>query len=315
MRAVKKLLMLRKLPSIILQKFSELKHSSNIRRNYRKFLESGKTSITGDLPYNLDAVNKQFIEAGYPPEDYHVDIKGFNEYCLRHEKTYHDYKAGLKKLFIEKALEHYVSLSFCPLTTDSKVIDIANAGSPFPEIVHEDYGCNVWSNDLAFPKGIHRKKWHAKIGGDACRLPVEDNLFDLAVLHCAFEMFEGEADTDLIRRAEQFLKPGGKLVVIPLYMNETHHILRDPKTYRNPLPAVDDGAELVYRENFYGAAFARFYSVDALIKRLIKKTSILDLKIYSVRNLSEVDPVCYLNWLAVFEKKQSNFSQEKSKGS
>lgn len=65
--------MLRKLPSIILQKVSELKHPSNIRRNYRKFLESGKTAITGDLPYSLDVVNKQFVEAGYLPNDYRVD--------------------------------------------------------------------------------------------------------------------------------------------------------------------------------------------------------------------------------------------------
>ncbi len=306
MKAYKKILLLRKLPSIVLQKVSELKHPSNIRRNYSRFLESGNTAITGDLPYNSDVVSQQFIEAGYPPDDYYVDIKGFNEYCLRHEKAYQDYKEGLKELFIEKALEHYVSLSFCPLTPDGKVIDIANAGSPFPEIVHADYGCNVWSNDLAFPKGIHQRKWHTKIGGDACELPVNDNFFDLAVLHCAFEMFEGEADINLIRKAERMLKPGGRLVVIPLYMNETYHILRDPRTYRNPLPEIDEGAELVYRENFYGAAFARFYSVGALMKRLVNSAENLDFKIYRVRNLPELNAFCYMNWVGVFEKKPEN---------
>lgn len=305
MRFFKKLLMLRKLPSIILQKISELKHPYNIRRNYSRFLESGKTAITGDLPYNLDVVSQQFIEAGYAPDDYFVDVDAFNKYCLRHEVVYRDYKTGYGDHFVEKAIEHFVSLSFKSLLPTSKVIDIANAGSPFPEIVHSAYGCDVWSNDLIFPRGIHRKDWHTQVGGDACQLPVDDNFFDLAVLHCALEMFEDKADIGLIKEVERILKPGGELVIVPLYMNETYHIFRDPKTYRNPLPKIDDGAELVYRKDFHGIAFARFYNVEAFFKRLVSNAIRLDLRIYRVRNLSNIHPKCYLNWIAVFKKESS----------
>lgn len=85
-------------------------------------------------------------------------------------------------------------------------------------------------------------------------------------------------------------------------MNETYHILRDTKTYRHLLPKIDDGAELVYREDFHGIAFARFYNVDALLKRLVSNTRRLDLRIYRVRNLSDIHSKCYLNWIAVFKK-------------
>lgn len=287
------------MPSLILGMLAGLYHT---RRNYNQFLKSGKNAVAGDLPYSLDRVQQQFTAAGYKPADYFVDVDAFNKYCFQHEGAYRDYKTGYGDIFVEKALEHFVSLSFKSLLPTSKIIDIANAGSPFPEVVHSAYDCDVWSNDLIFPRGIHRKDWHTQIGGDACQLPIGDNFFDLVVLHCALEMFEGEADIGLIQEAERILKLGGELVVTPLYMNETYHIFRDPKTYRNPLPKIDDGAELVYREDFHGIAFARFYNVAALLKRLVSNSTRLELRIYRVRNLSDIHPKCYLNWIAVFKK-------------
>jgi SAM-dependent methyltransferase len=302
-RVIKDPSMLGKVPSIIFTMVFAPKRFFNVRRNYKQFLSSGKKAITGDLPYDLNVVEKQFIDAGLTPTDYFIKVDAFKEYCSRHEGAYLDYREGYKELFVEKVLEHFVSLSFHELSADSKVIDIANAGSPFPEIVHGIHGCDVWSNDLDFPRGIHRKGWHTKIGGDACQLPVADSFFDLAVLHCALEMFEGEADTNLILKAQRILKPGGKLVIIPLYMNETYHVLRDIKTSRNPLPEIDEGAELVYRRDLHGVAFARFYSVDVFLKRVVGGAKNLTPSIYRVQNSAEINPRCYLNWIAVFEKK------------
>ena len=290
---------LRRLPSLI---FGMVARSYYSRRNYELFLKSGEKAVVGQLQYRLDTVQQQFTDAGYRPEDYFVDIDSFNAFCLRHEGTYKDYKIGYGELFIEKALEHFVSLSFTPLSSTSRIIDIANAGSPFPEVVHSTYGCDVWSNDLILPKNNHRKNWHRQIEGDACALPIKDDFFDLAVLHCALEMFEGRADIDLILEAGRILKPGGKLVILPLYMNETYHILRDPRTHRNPLPEIDDDAELIYCENFGSFAFARYYNLDAFLKRLVNNSSRFELSIYRVRNLPEVNPKCYLNWIAVFNK-------------
>ena len=294
---------LKAIPSIILGIIADLYHA---RRNYRHFLQSGKKAIHGDLPYNLDRVQQQFVDAGFKPVEYFVNIESFSKYCTQHQEVYRDYKASCGEAFVEKALEHFVSLSFTSLSPISKMIDIANAGSPFPGITHSSYGCDVWSNDLIFPKGIHRRGWHTQIGGDACQLPINDNFFDLAVLHCALEMFEGDADIGLIREAERILKPGGTLVIIPLYMNEIYHIFRDPKTTRNPLPKIDDGAELVYRDDFYGVGYARFYDVNNFVQRMVSTITKLDLTIYRVRNLSDVHSSCYLHWIAVYKKRMLN---------
>lgn len=92
------------------------------------------------------------------------------------------------------------------------------------------------------------------------------------------------------------------MVILPLYMNELYHIFRDPRTSRINLPAIDSGARLVYRNNFHGVAFARFYNVDAFNKRIITNMQGFKLSIYRVQNLDEICKNCYLNWIAVFKK-------------
>lgn len=274
----------------------------NSERNYSFFLESEKVAVDGDLPYSLDKVEDELAESGYKPEDYIVDIERFREYFAENEEANLFYSSAGERISTEKTLEHFVSLSFTELNDRSRVIDIANAKCPFPSIIHEKYGCQVWSSDLILPSGVHRNGWLTEVGGDACELPVEDNYFDLAVMHCALEMFEGDSDRNIILRAERFLKPGGKLVIAPLYLSEKYHIFRDPKTTRGDLPPVDEGAELIYRNNFHNLAFARFYSVAALMDRLVNGGTKMKFTVYRVRNLKDVHPGCYLHWIGVFEK-------------
>jgi len=273
------------------------------RKNYKIFMESGKQAIDGDLASDIESVHEQFVKFGLPPVDYSVDVDAFARFITRHESNYASYRGIYGDGFVEKSLEHYISTDFMKLYKTSRVMDIANAGSPFPAIVHEEFGCDVWCNDLEFSEGMRRHGWLTEVGGNAGSIDVPDNYFELATMHCALEMFEGSHDTDVVRRAERMLKPGGKLVVLPLYMSERYHILRDVRTFREPLPEIDAGAELIYRNNFYGIGFARFYNVAAFVDRLVKNTKAFDVKIYRVRNAGLVDSKIYLNWIAVFEKK------------
>ncbi len=43
-------------------------------------------------------------------------------------------------------------------------------------------------------------------------------------LHCAYEMFENDADINLINEANRVLRKGGKMIIIPLYMDHIYHI-------------------------------------------------------------------------------------------
>jgi len=276
---------------------SNLKKSYYRNKNYREFQESGLESRIGDLPYSVDKVEQSFIDNGFAVEPYIIDEKKYGDYHAKFENKY----AGYGDYRHEKALEHFVSFQFCDLNSESKVIDVANAGSGFPDILNNIFGCKVWSNDLDFKPGIRKvNDWHTRVGCDACHLPVDDNYFDLMVLHCALEMFEGESDIGLVKEASRVLKPGGKLVIIPLYMNEIYHVLRDPQSPRYPLPKIDEGAHLIYRDEFHEVAFARFYNPGAFKSRLVDGQ--LKVQILKVENNKEIDQSCYLKWIGIFEK-------------
>lgn len=284
------------------RKFADVYYA---RRNYRAFLKSNQPSVNNDLPYDKNSLEKEFIKYGYKPILYNIDIGKYREYLsLAHYPDTYCANYYAKYMF-EKTLEHFLSFQFSILDSNSVVIDIANANSPFPSILHKLFNCKVFSNDLIFPRGINKlAEWHSQIGGNACNLPLPNNTCNLIVLHCALEMFEGNDDINLIKEASRLLCDNGKLVIVPLYMNETYHIFRDPKTPRRNLPEVDEGAKLIYR-NFHKIAFARFYSVKALYERLIKNSKALQFTVYRVVNAEEIDQNCYVAWIGVFEKKNT----------
>ena len=64
-----------------------------------------------------------------------------------------------------------------------------------------------------------------KIGGDAASLPVPDGFATKMALHCSLEHFESDSDIRFFQEAHRVLSPGGKLVVVPLYLTERYFIL------------------------------------------------------------------------------------------
>ena len=269
--------------------------------NFLRFVMSGERAIRGDLPYDRDRVATAFLEKGVKVVSCHVDVDAYRAFLA----AGHYEDGAYSGCFYEKSLEHFLSFQFSTLDSRSLVVDVANAGSCFPQIIHDSFGCRVISNDLNFPSG--RKdltSWHTRIGCNAASLPIESGTVDLITVHCALEMFEGNDDINLVREASRVLKYGGKLVIIPLYMNETYHVLRDPENPRRKQPTIDDGAQLVYRRDFYRVAFARFYSVGAFSARLLEICGEqLDFTLFRILNTAEIGSDIYLHWVGVFEKK------------
>ena len=272
--------------------------------NFTHYLLSGAQAIHGDLPYQKESVERAFIEQGITPAPYSIDVDAYRQFVGKaryRTGAYGDY-------FSEKSLEHFLSFQFSNLNEHSLVVDVANAGSSFPGIINDLFRCRVISNDLAFAPGeFVVESWHIRIGCNACSLPIKDASADLITIHCALEMFEGNDDINLVKEATRVLKPGGKMVIIPLYMNEIHHVLRDPKNTRRNQPDIDEGSVLIYRKDFWGVAFARFYSVDAFCKRIIAnvKGNML-FNLYKIINAESVGSNVYLSWIGVFEKLSSD---------
>ena len=254
-----------------------------------------------DWPYDPQAVRAQLQQSGILVESHRVDVTDFEHWCQ--PANYPDSYYRGSPAYTERLLEHCLSLQFLPpITPRSVIIDVACAGSPFAAVVQRLYGCTVYRQDLVYPEGIHRAPdGIEEIGGNAAFMPVSDSFAWGLVLHCAFEMFRGDNDSLFIQEAARVLQPSGRLVIIPLYLSSLHHHLVDPLADRRGV-SYDPGARIVYRPGYYRVASARFYSVEAFMRRVVEHRSEMSLKVIFVENEKQVDPGCYLKFAAVFER-------------
>lgn len=197
----------------------------------------------------------------------------------------------------EKILEHYVSIELLRLNSGGTLVDVASCRSFFPEIMRRN-GFRVIAQDLSYPEGLHGDR----LGGDAGAMVFPPGSIAGMTLHCSFEHFEGDADTRFVRNVAGLLQPGGRVVILPLYLNHVYCIETDPLVSGGKIP-VDVGAELVASFG-YGNRHGWHYNVYALRKRVLEPAREAGLipTIYTVENAREISPACYLRYALVLEK-------------
>ncbi|MFC1851072.1 class I SAM-dependent methyltransferase [candidate division CSSED10-310 bacterium] len=254
---------------------------------------------TSEPPRLPDEVYARFEEAGVRVEMISIDLTAYRafieraEYEVRHPK----YIEGFGAVFAEKSLEHFLSLQILAIEPQDVYLDVAAANSPLPAIVERLTGCRAYRQDLFYSAGMHGRT----IGGDAGQLPLADAFADKIALHCSLEHFEGDADSHFIQEAARVLKPGGRLCIIPLYMSSRYFILTDPDTWAERRPHFDRDALIVKRQGWQNS-FGRNYDVPHFLTRIRDYAVDLDLTIIRILDAHKVDPICYLRFVAVFDK-------------
>lgn len=138
------------------------------------------------------------------------------------------------------------------------------------------------------------------IGADATNMPLPDGFATKMALHCAYEMFEGDADIRLLPETQRVLASDGRMVILPLYMHNFYFASSSPFADRRRLDY--QGAERVWRDDGNKIRLSRKYSVKAFIDRVISNLHGLKLKVFYIENEKEVDDRCYIKFAAVFEK-------------
>jgi len=260
--------------------------------------------IEASVPHDKYEIQQEIIEelesSGYDIEPYRIDIADFR--CYLERASYGDfpgyYHGGRGGLFVEKSLEHYLATKFLDLSKDDTYIDVANAGSPVPEIYHELFGCTVYRQDLNFPQGVNNNV----IGGDAAEMPVPDGFAGKMALHCSFEHFEQDSDIGFIREASRVLGTAGRLFIAPLYLFNEYAFQTDPIVLPRGSNLFDPQA-VVYCARGYGNRHGRFYNVAQFTSRIRNNLGPLRLTIHVVQNEKEVDPRCYVKFVALLEKR------------
>lgn len=281
---------------------------------YFATLRNPKIRCIGDrIVENSPQIQKEIVEElkknNFDVIDFEIDVDDYHSYMRNAEYNkfpgYYqggkakkiNYPGGKLKYFIEKSLEHYLAAKLLGLSKDDVYIDIANCNSPTPEIYQKVYGCQVYRQDLEFPEGIGGNV----IGGDAGKMPLHDGFATKMALHCSFEHFEQDADIRFIKEASRVLRKGGKLCILPLYFFNRYVIYTDPAMLPKGGITFEDDATL-YCVKDYRNRHGRCYDVPHFISRIRNNINGLNLTIYVIKNEKEVDPSCYVKFVALFKK-------------
>jgi hypothetical protein len=282
--------------STLRQKLTELRWGSDLwwhlpvrRRGGKRFVRRWAThqGIGDELP-----------DLGIEVRPYQVPVDAFWRYvddCGYRDLAY--WGGGSWPTAVEKWLEHFVSIDLLQPRAGEVLIDIASCHSPFPEILREHYGLETYRQDLIYPDGIEGDR----IGGDATAMPLADGFADYLTLHCSFEHFEGDADSRLLREAERVLKPGGRLLILPLYTSSTYSIQSDPATWKERTVRFEDDA-LVCLARGWSETHGRLYDLEHFRDRVLAHLGDLELVVFTVTNLEAVGHNAYLHQAALFTK-------------
>jgi len=235
---------------------------------------------------------------GLPCTELSLSTARFAEYFWQAEYVlrYPDYYRGNLP---EKSLEHFIAIELLRPNAQTVFVDLASEGSPLPEIVRRRYQCESYAQDIMYPAGIHDNQ----IGGDACSMPMADGSLTAAALTCSLEHFEGDADTRLFRELVRVLRPGGRVVVVPLYMYIEPVIITDP-TYSAPLDIPFDSGASIYCAQGWKNRHGRFYSPESLCSRLIERCPEMQFSAYHVIGAKEqIHPSTYVRFCLLGERR------------
>lgn len=258
-------------------------------------------------PGGQGAVERAFRAANLEIEeldvaDHLVEFRAWR--CLaEYEGEYRNYAGDLVHCFQEKALEHFLSVVLAKPHEGMTVIDVGSCMSVVPAILRRVYGAHCYEQDLSYPQGVHG----TRIGSSAAAIPLEAGSIDFMTLHCTFEHFEGAADTGFVRECGRLLRPGGRTVILPLYMNATWcNVTGVTDAAARGSIGYDEDAEHYCEIPEWANRFGRHYSPAALIARVIEPARAAGLvpRLIKVSNWQALHRDLWLRWILLLEKPQ-----------
>jgi len=228
-------------------------------------------------------IRDRLAQMGVRVEDISIDVADFHKWLKAFPEIDAFYQ-GMSDVYIEKCLEHYLSFTYLGLSTQDTFIDIAASGSPYATSLRRRIGLKAYRLDLLYRKGIHGHD----IGGDAGDTGLPKGFATSLALHCAYECFMGDADIHFVHEAARILKPGGRYVIVPLYLDNTYYNSTSPYCSQTGLE-FDPTALKVWRDDRYLVPFSRHYSPEAFIERVYSRIpDDMSGTVYFIRNLPDL---------------------------
>jgi SAM-dependent methyltransferase len=259
--------------------------------HYQRYIESTPTDRQSQYDHTLDpaahlplfgSLKGRLVEAGIAVEEVRIDLADFDAW-RRSVPGLDRFYQSFGDMHIEKCLEHYLVDKLLHLKAGDRYLDIASAGSPWASTLCQRQ-IEAYRLDLIYPDGIRGME----IGANATATGLPDGFATALSTQCAFELFHGETDLRFLHEAARILTPGGRLAVLPLYLDDAYFLLQSPFALPPPGTAEPE-ATVIWRDDHFRAAYSRHYSPEAFARAIYSRLPAgLDARVYFVSNLEEL---------------------------
>lgn len=268
------------------------------------FVQTGWSRIQNSIR-DLDEVEARLRDAGVAVELLDLRTLAKNFLLFRHlpdyEGEYRIYGGQLEHCLWEKALEHYVSFLLLDLPPGGTVVDVGSCRSVVPGLLRRIFRVRCFEQDLEYPAGVNGDR----IGSNADAIPLPAGSVDGMTLHCTFEHFEQQADTGFVQECARLLKPGGRTVILPLYLNRNHcNVTGETDEKKRETFGWDAEAEHFCVIPEWQNRFGRHYSAEAFLQRVHgpAKAAGLQPRLIRVQHWDSIHPLLWLRWVLVLEQ-------------
>jgi len=250
-------------------------------------------------PDELVTIERALDELGVPVHDYAPAASGFRAFQAA-EWFPANYHGGVHSgVWDEKLAEHWIAselLGLMDFAAGDVFVDVAAASSPWARALRERKGIDAHAIDVgAVPKTYRQLPYYRT--EDATRTSFADASVAGASLHCAYEMFTGDDDIALLDEAARILRPGGKLVIVPLYTHTHYCTYSSPEHFgKGHGPAT---AKEYVRLDSAGVPSSRKYDAATLKSRVLDRIESLGMsfRVLALRNQAELGEGIYCHFI------------------
>jgi ubiquinone/menaquinone biosynthesis C-methylase UbiE len=229
-------------------------------------------------------MSPKFQQANYFPLDYHGGIDG--------------------PVWDEKLLEHWIAserLGLMNWQAEDTYVDVAACSSPWAKILREHFGMQAFAIDLGEVGNNYKEPPYYRVE-NATATTFKDVSITVASLQCAYEMFMNKDDINFIKEIARILKPGGKVVILPLYMHTHYCSCSTPEYYGKGYS--DPNAKEYVRRHDFGVPSARIYDAETLKQRVLDPIESYGMhyQLLALRNKFELGRDIYCHFILEISK-------------
>lgn len=252
----------------------------------------------------LQQIENDLINLGIEVLDYSPNPENFIKFksCGYFPSNYH---GGMDSgVWDEKLLEHYIAFELLGLEhyqPSDIYVDVAAASSPWAKTLRDKFGVSSFAIDLELVGENYKDLPYYRIE-NATATTFEKNSVNGASLQCAYEMFINNDDVSFIDEVARILKPGGKVIILPLYMHTHYCAYSTPDYYGKGYSDIE--AKEYVRLDCFGVPSSRKYNAIKLKSRIIDNTrkNNLNYRLFAIRNKKDLGNNIYCHFILEITK-------------